>query len=132
MSPTLEVLRPEVAGPEMFGPDTNPAEIIRWALEQHPDLTMPSAFNLNGVVLLDLAAQAGYTGDVLFVDTGYHFSETFATISLVARAKASLPPGACVTRRFGRQRGCAPAPASRRTMRRHRLAWRKVQAAARR
>jgi phosphoadenosine phosphosulfate reductase len=89
MSPTLEVVRqdmtgPEAFGPASFGPDTNPAEIIRWALERHPDLTMPSAFNLNGVVLLDLAAQAGYTGDVLFVDTGYHFPETLATRDALA------------------------------------------------
>ncbi|EYB66856.1 phosphoadenosine phosphosulfate reductase [Deinococcus phoenicis] len=53
--------------------------MIRWALEQHPDLRMPSAFNLNGVVLLDLAARAGYRGEVVFVDTGYHFPETLAT-----------------------------------------------------
>lgn len=62
-----------------FAPDSDPAEVIRWALRAHPDLTMPSAFNLNGVVLLDLAARAGYRGEVLFVDTGYHFPETLAT-----------------------------------------------------
>ena len=62
-----------------FGADTDPQDVIRWALHTHPDLTMPSAFNLNGVVLLDLAARAGYRGEVLFVDTGYHFPETLAT-----------------------------------------------------
>ncbi len=62
-----------------FTPQTHPTEIITWALETYPDLTMPSAFNLGGVVLLDLAARAGYTGKVLFVDTGYHFPETLKT-----------------------------------------------------
>ncbi|MFD2608848.1 phosphoadenylyl-sulfate reductase [Deinococcus taklimakanensis] len=62
-----------------FTPETDPRDIIRWALGAHPDLLMPSAFNLNGVVLLDLAAQAGYRGEVVFVDTGYHFPETLAT-----------------------------------------------------
>ena len=62
-----------------FAPETDPLEIIRWALQAHPDLMMPSAFNLNGVVLLDLAARAGYSGEVVFVDTGYHFPETLAT-----------------------------------------------------
>ena len=62
-----------------FGPDADPLAIIRWALETHPDVMMPSAFNLNGVVLLDLAAKAGYTGEVVFVDTGYHFPETLQT-----------------------------------------------------
>lgn len=58
---------------------TDPIEIIRWALETYPDLLMPSAFNLNGVVLLDLAVRAGYRGKVVFVDTGFHFPETLAT-----------------------------------------------------
>lgn len=62
-----------------FNEGTDPLDVIGWALRTHPDLTMPSAFNLNGVVLLDLAAKAGYTGEVVFVDTGYHFPETLAT-----------------------------------------------------
>ncbi|WP_199188273.1 phosphoadenylyl-sulfate reductase [Deinococcus arcticus] len=65
--------------PAPFSPTTEPLEIIRWALDTYPDLLMPSAFNLNGVVLLDLAAQAGYRGEVAFVDTGFHFPETLAT-----------------------------------------------------
>lgn len=65
--------------PRAFDATTHPGEVIRWAIEAHPDLLMPSAFNLNGVVLLDLAAEAGYAGEVVFVDTGYHFPETLAT-----------------------------------------------------
>lgn len=64
----------------------HPQETIRWALEQHPDLLMTSAFNLNGVVLIDLAVRAGYRGEVVFVDTGQHFAETLQTRDrLVAR-----------------------------------------------
>lgn len=62
-----------------FDAESNPKDIIAWALEQHPDLIMPSAFNINGIVLMDFAAQAGYTGEVVFVDTGYHFPETLDT-----------------------------------------------------
>ncbi|GGK15039.1 phosphoadenosine phosphosulfate reductase [Deinococcus malanensis] len=62
-----------------FGPETDALDVIRWALAVHPDLLMPSAFNLNGVVLLDLAVKAGYRGEVVFVDTGYHFPETLQT-----------------------------------------------------
>ncbi|WP_135230530.1 phosphoadenylyl-sulfate reductase [Deinococcus fonticola] len=62
-----------------FTPDSDPLDVVRWALAAHPDLLMPSAFNLNGVVLLDLAVRAGYTGEVVFVDTGFHFPETLAT-----------------------------------------------------
>lgn len=67
-----------------FAPDTDPREVIRWALGEFPGLLMPSAFNLNGVVLLDLAVEAGYRGEVVFVDTGYHFPETLATRDALA------------------------------------------------
>lgn len=67
------------AGAPAFTPETDPLEVIRWALAAHPDVLMPSAFNLNGVVLLDLAVRAGYRGEVVFVDTGYHFAETLQT-----------------------------------------------------
>lgn len=62
-----------------FTAETEPLDVIRWALAAHPDLLMPSAFNLNGVVLLDLAVRAGYAGEVVFVDTGFHFPQTLAT-----------------------------------------------------
>ncbi len=51
-------------------------EHIKTALKRHPDALMTTAFNLNGIVLLDLATRAGFTGQVVFVDTGYHFLET--------------------------------------------------------
>jgi phosphoadenosine phosphosulfate reductase len=53
--------------------------VIEQALEANPDALMTSAFNLNGVVLIDLAVKAGYQGEVVFVDTGYHFNETLST-----------------------------------------------------
>ena len=61
-----------------------PQVVIKRALETHPDIVLPSGFNLNGTVLIDLAVAAGYRGKVLFVDTGYHFSETLATRDSVA------------------------------------------------
>jgi phosphoadenosine phosphosulfate reductase len=54
-------------------------EVLRDAIWQHPDALMTSAFNLNGTVLLDLAARAGFVGQVVFVDTDYHFPETLQT-----------------------------------------------------
>ncbi|CAM3577347.1 phosphoadenylyl-sulfate reductase [Deinococcus frigens] len=55
------------------------SDLLAWAIQTHPELLMPSAFNLNGVVLIDLAVRAGYRGQVVFVDTGYHFPETLQT-----------------------------------------------------
>jgi phosphoadenosine phosphosulfate reductase len=67
-----------------------PITIVQMALVQYPNLLMTSAFNLNGMVLLDVAAQAGYLGEVVFVDTGYHFAETLATRDAVAKRYPQL------------------------------------------
>lgn len=71
--------RRQAPAPGTWDAQTDPLVVIRWALEEYPDLLMPSGFNLNGVVLIDLAARAGYAGEVVFVDTGYHFPETLQT-----------------------------------------------------
>ena len=66
--------------------ESSPGDVIRWAIAQYPTLTMTSGFNLNGIVLIDLAVKAGYKGNVLFIDTGYHFKETLDTRdTLIAR-----------------------------------------------
>jgi phosphoadenosine phosphosulfate reductase len=54
-------------------------EFLRESLQTHPDALLTSAFNLNGTVLLDLASRAGFVGQVVFVDTDYHFPETLQT-----------------------------------------------------
>ena len=55
---------------------THPQEVISWALTRYGSLAMTSGFNLNGIVLIDMAVAVGYGGEVLFVDTGYHFGTT--------------------------------------------------------
>lgn len=98
---------PNFVGLPSFGPDTDPLEIIGWALQAHPDLVMPSAFNLNGVVLLDLAVRAGYRGEVIFVDTGYHFPETLVTRDRLA---ARYPELQFVTLNAGAHPGDGQTP----------------------
>ena len=65
-----------------------PSEIIHEALGQFPDIAMTSGFNLNGVVLIDMAVKAGYRGKLIFIDTGYHFAET---LELRAELEARYP-----------------------------------------
>ncbi len=65
--------------PSLWKEGTPAQDIIQWAIHNHPNLVMTTAFNLNGTVLLDLAVQAGYQGELIFVDTGYHFLETIET-----------------------------------------------------
>lgn len=56
-------------------------ECITWAIGKFPNLKMSTGLNVSGQVLIDLAAKAGYQGELLFVDTGYHFPETVKLFS---------------------------------------------------
>lgn len=70
---------PAVAVLEKRVQEAKTLETIRWALESYPDLKMTSGFNLNGTVLVDLAARAGFKGELIFIDTFSHFPETLQT-----------------------------------------------------
>ncbi|WP_229723546.1 phosphoadenylyl-sulfate reductase [Deinococcus aerolatus] len=72
------------------GKESETLALIDWAIQTHPDVLMPSAFNLNGAVLIDLAVRAGYRGQVVFVDTGYHFPETLQTRDRLAERYPQL------------------------------------------
>lgn len=52
------------------------AEIIEWAIKEFPDLVMTTGLNLAGTVLIDVAYKTGFKGEVILVDTGFHFPET--------------------------------------------------------
>lgn len=45
-------------------------------LSRFPDIKMTTGLNISGIVLLDIAVRSGFYGEVLFVDTGYHFPQT--------------------------------------------------------
>ncbi len=55
---------------------TAPYQTVEWAISTYHDLVMTTGLNLSGLVLLDIAVSAGYKGDVVFVNTGFHFPET--------------------------------------------------------
>lgn len=57
---------------------TDSLETIAWALDAYPEIKMTTGLNISGTVLLDLAHRSGFTGELLFVDTGYHFPQTIA------------------------------------------------------
>lgn len=60
-------------------------ERIRDAIAQFPRLLMTTGLNISGLVLLDLATANGFGGEVVFVDTGYHFSETLQLLAKLTR-----------------------------------------------
>jgi phosphoadenosine phosphosulfate reductase len=63
---------------------TRSRKLVSWSLTKYKKVIMTSGFNLNGIVLIDLAVKAGYRGQVIFIDTGYHFRETLQTRDAVA------------------------------------------------
>lgn len=61
-------------------------DFIRSVLEKHPGRPcVTCSFQIEGVVLLDQIRRVRPSIDVLFVDTGYHFAETYAYRDRLAR-----------------------------------------------
>jgi phosphoadenosine phosphosulfate reductase len=60
------------------------SEIITWAVEEfHPHLCLASS--MTDAVVIDLAVRVEPAIEVVFIDTGYHFPETLATVERVRR-----------------------------------------------
>lgn len=68
-------------------------DLIRWAAESYPGrLALSCSFGgASGMVLLDLALKIDAGIDVLYVDTGFLFPETHATVAAV-RARYGIEP----------------------------------------
>jgi phosphoadenosine phosphosulfate reductase len=60
-----------------------PETIIRWAVDTFPHLCLTAS--MTDAVLIDLAVRVEPTIEVVFIDTGYHFPETLATLDQVRR-----------------------------------------------
>lgn len=60
------------------------SKIIRWAVDNFaPHLAMTAS--MTDAVLIDLATKVDPAIEVIFIDTGYHFPETLATVEEVRR-----------------------------------------------
>ncbi|MGH7821499.1 MAG: phosphoadenylyl-sulfate reductase, partial [Candidatus Binatia bacterium] len=63
-----------------------PREILRWAAESFaPDVILTCSFQHDGVALAHMLRGIDSSVPVLFVDTGYHFSETLAYMEEITR-----------------------------------------------
>lgn len=64
-------------------------EVLRWAYDTYGDkLVYACSFGIEGIVLIDLIAQVKPDAEIVFLDTHYHFKETYETIDKV---KARYP-----------------------------------------
>lgn len=62
----------------------SPEEIIRWAVETFPNITFACSFGAEDVVLVDMLHKVSPSTDVFYLDTDYHFKETYETRDLMA------------------------------------------------
>jgi len=71
------------AGARELGPDATAGEVAAWAARTFPG-TLAVACSMADAVLPAVVADHAPGVDVLFLDTGYHFSDTYATRDRVA------------------------------------------------
>ncbi|MGZ9587263.1 phosphoadenylyl-sulfate reductase [Paenibacillus marinisediminis] len=54
-------------------------EVIRWAVETFPNITFACSFGAEDVVIVDMLQKIKPSVDIFYLDTGFHFKETYET-----------------------------------------------------
>lgn len=68
-----------------------PEDILRWAAENVSDLYQTTAFGLTGLVAIDMLSKiAASPPPLIFLDTLYHFPETYELVEVV-KARYGVP-----------------------------------------
>ena len=58
---------------------SSPEEVIRWAIETFSNITFACSFGAEDVVLVDMIQKISPSTDVFYLDTDFHFKETYET-----------------------------------------------------
>ncbi|MBN3523713.1 phosphoadenylyl-sulfate reductase [Paenibacillus apiarius] len=56
-----------------------PEEVIAWAVQAFPNLTFACSFGSEDVVLVDMLQRISPSTDIFYLDTDFHFNETYDT-----------------------------------------------------
>ena len=66
--------------------DKTPEDILTWAVEHVPGLFQTTAFGLTGLVAIDMLSKiTSNPPPLIFVDTLYHFKETYELVEEVKK-----------------------------------------------
>ncbi|MCC3376617.1 phosphoadenylyl-sulfate reductase [Cohnella sp. REN36] len=57
----------------------SPETVIRWAVETFPKITFACSFGAEDVVLVDMLQKISPKTDIFYLDTDFHFKETYET-----------------------------------------------------
>ncbi|MNO55602.1 Phosphoadenosine phosphosulfate reductase [compost metagenome] len=60
-----------------------PEEIIAWAVETFPNITFACSFGAEDVVLVDMLQKISPSTDIFYLDTDFHFQETYVTRDII-------------------------------------------------
>ena len=80
--------------------DASPETVIRWAVETFPNITFACSFGAEDVVLVDMLQKISPKTEIFYLDTDFHFKETYETRDRLAarygmsfiRVKPELTP----------------------------------------
>ncbi|WP_088549981.1 phosphoadenylyl-sulfate reductase [Paenibacillus aquistagni] len=61
-----------------------PEEIMAWAAETFPNLTFACSFGAEDVVIVDMLQKISPSTDIFYLDTDFHFDETYETRDRIA------------------------------------------------
>lgn len=56
-----------------------PEAVIKWAVETFPNITFACSFGAEDVVLVDMLQKVSPQTDIFYLDTDFHFKETYET-----------------------------------------------------
>ncbi|WP_276358279.1 phosphoadenylyl-sulfate reductase [Cohnella caldifontis] len=59
--------------------NASPETVIRWAVETFPNITFACSFGAEDVVLVDMLQKISPKTDIFYLDTDFHFKETYET-----------------------------------------------------
>ncbi|OAB43994.1 phosphoadenylyl-sulfate reductase [Paenibacillus antarcticus] len=59
--------------------DALPEDVIRWAIDTFPNITFACSFGAEDVVLVDMIQKISPSTDIFYLDTDFHFKETYET-----------------------------------------------------
>jgi phosphoadenosine phosphosulfate reductase len=59
--------------------NATPEELIKWAVEKFPSITLACSFGAEDVVLVDMLQKISPSSDIFYLDTNVHFKETYET-----------------------------------------------------
>lgn len=66
-------------------------EVIKFAVETFPNITFACSFGAEDVVLVDLLQKVSPKTDIFYLDTDFHFAETYETRDRIAEAYPGIP-----------------------------------------